>query len=553
MKKRVFLVGWLVVSPLFIAPVTPAAAAGDGGLRLEPGRAGGFVDPVASFSTCARQTAPVGEEGLVSAKSRVATDDIASTEMRRASATNQLQDEPPGRPSAFSALRSEPSVKDPVATLADFRPQPYVTTAPPLWSRSAVIYQINTRQFTREGTFAAAQTHLERLSDLGVDILWLMPIHPIGEKERKGSLGSPYAVQDYRAINPDLGDEADLKAFVSKAHELGMHVILDWVANHSAWDNPLIEQHPEWYLKTPEGEMTPTPGTDWSDIVDFDYSQPGLRKYMTESLLYWVREFGIDGYRADVAGYVPLDFWETARRKLDEVKPVFMLGEWETRDLHRSAFDATYAWSWKDAMQETARDGGAAAIRGYYATQQNTWPEAAFRMVYTSNHDQNAWDGVASEIYGPAYEAAIVLSFVGSGIPLIYNGQEADLSHQLSFFEKDEIRWKEGRYKEFFRTLIDLKHSTRALWNGSYGASMMDVPNNREDVVFSFIRKSEKDRVFAAFNFSDEPVTFTLSKARHVGAYTDVFSDETVTLDGPDSMMLPAWGFRILRSGEIAD
>ena len=181
--------------------------------------------------------------------------------------------------------------------------------------------------------------------------------------------------------------------------------------------------------------MMPPLGTDWSDVVEFDYSQAGLREYMTQSLVYWVREFDIDGYRADVAGYVPTDFWERARAELDAVKPVFMLAEWETPDLHARAFDATYAWGWKEAMQTSAREGtGAGGVRGYFIEQLNTWPRDAYRMVYTDNHDQNSWDGLASEIYGPAYEAAIALSFVGPGIPLIYNGQEADLDRQLAFF-----------------------------------------------------------------------------------------------------------------------
>ncbi len=412
--------------------------------------------------------------------------------------------------------------------VSDFAPRPYVEIEHPPWTRDAVIYQLNTRQFTPEGTFAAAAAHLPRLAEMGVDIIWLMPIHPIGEARRKGELGSPYAVRDYRAVNPDLGGEEAFRAFVAAAHRAGMRVILDWVANHSAWDSPLTENHPDWYSKTPEGDLTTTPGTDWFDTADFDYAQADLRAYMTESLVYWVREFDVDGYRADVAGFAPLDFWETARRKLDAVKPVFMLAEWESRDLHRRAFDATYAWSWKDAMKSTAEAGGASAMRNYYATDRNVWPRGAFRMVYTDNHDQNAWDGVAAEIYGDAYEAAIALSFVGAGIPLIYNGQEADLSHQLSFFDKDEIPWREGRHGDLFARLAALKHSTRALWNGEYGATMVEAPNSAEDSILSFVRESDRDRVFTVFNLTAEDVSFEMMEKRHAGLYTDVFSGETV-------------------------
>lgn len=435
----------------------------------------------------------------------------------------------------------------PACAATDYTPAPYVQLEHAEWTRDAVLYQINTRQFTREGTFKAAQAHLPRLAEMGVDIVWLMPVHPIGAVNRKGGLGSPYAVRDYRAVNPELGSDADLRAFVNEAHRLGMKVILDWVANHSAWDNPLTTAHPEWYAKTPEGAMMPPLGTDWSDVVAFDYSQAGLRQYMTESLVYWVREFGIDGYRADVAGFVPTDFWETARAEMERVKPVFMLAEWEQRDLHARAFDATYAWTWKDAMKRSAREGGAGAMRGYYAEQANTWPRAAYRMVYTDNHDQNAWDGVASEIYGDAYPAAIALAFTGSGMPLIHNGQEADLDHQLAFFDKDEIAWKEGRHADLFRKLVELKTEERALWNGAYGAPMVEVPTDARDQVFAFTRGVAGERVFAVFNLTAEPRAVGFTFARHHGRYRDALSGDAATFAAETTLALPAWGFRIYR------
>jgi glycosidase len=291
--------------------------------------------------------------------------------------------------------------------------------------------------------------------------------------------------------------------------------------------------------------MSPA-GTDWSDVADFDYAQPGLRRYMTESLVHWVREYGIDGYRADVAGYVPNDFWETARGELDKVKPVFMLAEWEQRDLHRRAFDATYGWGWKEAMQRLVKDdGGAGAIRGYYAGQSETWPRAAMRMVYTENHDQNSWDGVAATIYGPAYEAAIALSFVGSGLPLIYNGQEADNDRQLAFFERDPIVWREGRHDALFRKLIALKSQARALHNGRFGAAMVEVPTNATADVYAFTRGAAGERVFAVFNLSPRPHSITFSQARHHGRYTDALSGAAAQFSGGETLDLPAWGYRI--------
>ncbi|WP_370335190.1 alpha-amylase family glycosyl hydrolase [Parvularcula marina] len=434
------------------------------------------------------------------------------------------------------------------AMAGPYDPAPYVKFEHADWAKDAVLYQINTRQFTKEGTFDAAREHLPRLAEMGVDILWLMPVHPIGEKNRKGGLGSPYSVKDYRGVNPEFGTVEDLKEFVDAAHELGMHVILDWVANHSSWDNHLVTEHPEWYYHTPEGEFSSTPGTDWSDIIDFDYSQPGLRKYMTESLVYWVRDVGIDGYRADVAGFVPLDFWENARAELEEVKPVFMLAEWEQRDMHQRAFDATYAWSWKEAMQKIAEEGGTGPLNSFYYEDTNSWPDDAYRMVYTSNHDQNSWDGVASEIYGDSYEAAIVMSFVGEGLPLIYNGQEADLGHQLEFFEKDEIIWDKGQYADLFRKLISLKHETKALWNGGAGAPILRVPNDHPDTVFSFMRAGDEDKIFAVFNLSDETATVSFSKARHHGNYRDAFTGRRARIGEATSFELGPWGYRVFRT-----
>ncbi len=442
-----------------------------------------------------------------------------------------------------SALAASPALAEP-----DYTPRDVVEVTNAEWTRDAVLYQLNTRQFTTEGTFKAAQTQLPRLAAMGVDIIWLMPIHPIGEANRKGSLGSPYAVRDYRAVNPELGTEAEFRAFVDEAHRLGLKVILDWVANHSAYDNPLTLSHPEWYTRTPEGALTSPAGTDWSDVADFDYSQPALRQYMTESLVYWVRDFGIDGYRADVAGYVPTDFWETARAELDKVKPVFMLAEWEQRDLHARAFDATYGWGWKEAMQRLVKNGeGAGPMRGYYAGQSETWPRAAMRMVYTENHDQNSWDGVAAQIYGPAYEAAMALSFTGSGLPLIYNGQEADNDRQLKFFERDPIVWREGKHDALLRKLIALKTSSWALHNGRFGAPMVEVPTSATADVYAFTRGDKGERVFAVFNLSPRAHSITFTHARHHGSYTDALTGTPASFMGGETLDLPAWGYRIFQ------
>ena len=446
---------------------------------------------------------------------------------------------------AFFGLFAAAACATPPAA-PDYTPQPYVQIEHPDWTRDAVIYQINTRQFTEEGTFRAAQEELPRLAELGVDIVWLMPIHPIGEESRKGLLGSPYSVRDYYGVNPEFGTLEDLKAFIDAAHGLGMHVILDWVANHTAWDNPLVEEHPDWYERDWDGDFRPTLWWDWSDIIDLDYSQTGLREYMADAMRYWVEEVGIDGYRCDVAGYIPLDFWETVRTELDAIKPVFMLGEFDQRDIHKRAFDASYAWGWKDAMQAVAHGkADATAFFGYYSGNESVWPADAYRMVYTSNHDQNAWDEAAPVLYGEAYENAIVLSFVGEGIPLIYNGQEAYNTKRLEFFEDDPIVWRVHAIGDLFKRLIELKTGTTALHNGAVGARMVPVVNTAPEQVLSFTRFNANGGVFAVFNMSGEPARVRFTDGPYAGAYTDYLSGEHAVIEADTTLDLPAWSSRI--------
>jgi glycosidase len=427
-----------------------------------------------------------------------------------------------------------------------YEPAPYIKLKHPDWSKNATIYQINTRQFTPEGTFRAAEAHLPRLKALGVVILWLMPVHEIGEVNRKGSLGSPYSVKDYYSVNREYGDLDDLKQFVRAAHELGMRVILDWVANHTAWDSNLVSEHPEWYLRDWKGDFHPTAWWDWPDIIELDYDRPAVRKYMTDALKYWISETDIDGYRCDVAGFVPTDFWNNARKELDAIKPVFMLAEWESRDLHAEAFDMSYAWTWYDAMHLLATGKtDLSSLFVYYSWHEKSYPRDAFRMNFVSNHDKNAWDGTEFEQFGAGLEAAIVLSVVGEGMPLIYNGQEAGNTRRLSFFDKDPIEWREHPLGELYRQLFALKRENSALWNGAWGATMIYVPNSSPARVFSFVRRNERDKVFAVLNFSDEPLTVTFDETLYCGSYTDSFSTEAVELSASSRISLEPWGYRV--------
>ena len=433
-----------------------------------------------------------------------------------------------------------------VQAKASYDTQDNVKIKHPDWSKDAVIYQINTRQYSEKGTFKAVERDLVRIKSLGVDILWFMPIHPIGEVKRKGALGSPYAVKDFQAVNPELGTLQDFKSLVDAAHAKDMKVIIDWVANHTAWDNDLILTHPEWYTRNAEGEMQHPPDTDWLDVADLDYSKEGLRAYMTESLLYWVKEVGIDGYRCDVAGMVPTDFWNSVRPKLDEVKPVFMLAEWQDPELHEYAFDASYAWRWKEIMQEIVKGTkNASDIAGYYDDNQRNWPKDAMRMTYTENHDQNSWDGSTGEIYGEALDAAMALSFVGEGIPLIYNGQEAGNQKRLEFFEKDLIDWGQHPHRDLITKLTSLKENNSVLWNGAWGEPLTVLATSHPKDVFSFVRKDNKSAIVAIFNLSDKNVDVSFSNDTQNGNYRRFMTHETVTLTPETTLSLEPWDYRI--------
>jgi glycosidase len=427
-----------------------------------------------------------------------------------------------------------------------YTPIPLVRLTHPEWSKNAVIYQINTRQFTPEGTFKAAETHLPRLKDLGADILWLMPIHEIGRKNRKGTLGSPYAVKDYYSVNHEFGTKDDLKHFVRAVHDLGMYIILDWVPNHTAWDSILASEHPDWFSRNWKGDFHPTPWWDWSDIIDLDYSKVEVRKYMSEAMRYWIREVDIDGYRCDVAGFVPTDFWNTLRKELDAIKPVFMLAEWEARDLHAEAFDMTYAWNWYDTLLKIARgEGDVSHLFIYYSWNEKAYPFDIMRMLFVSNHDKNAWDGTQYEQFGDAAEAAIVLSTVSEGMPLIYNSQETGEPKRLSFFEKDPIEWKEHPIGALYKKLFALKKKNTALWNAHWGARMIHVPNSTPLKVFSFVRQNEKDKVFAVFNFSATPQSVTFEESLFHGKYTEYMSGQSAELSAATQMELQPWAYRI--------
>jgi len=439
------------------------------------------------------------------------------------------------------------SCQQPKTNDSAYQPKPYVQLQHPDWSKNSTIYEVNIRQYTPEGTFKAFESHLPRLKAMGVDIIWLMPIHPIGVKNRKGTLGSYYSVKDYLAVNPEFGTMDDFKSLVKKIHASGMHVIIDWVANHSAWDNKLVTEHPEWYSKNNEGNFQPTPWYDWDDIIDFDYEQPELRKYMTEALKFWVSETDIDGYRCDVAGFIPVDFWDNVRVELEAIKPVFMLAEWEDRDMLKNAFDMTYAWTLWNKLREIAKEGKpVGGLIEYMAHDVSTFPRDGYKMTFTDNHDKNSWEGNQYSNFGPALETCIVFAATVNGMPLVYSGQEAGLDRSLRFFDKDTIIWKNHRNEQLYTQLFDLKHKNQALWNGKHGGQMVRVYNDSQDKIISFYREMNGNKVLPIFNFSNETVNVTLNTKFAADTYTELFSKKTYKLQGNDPIELPAWGYIVL-------
>ncbi|MDK2910505.1 MAG: hypothetical protein PWR20_2073 [Bacteroidales bacterium] len=416
----------------------------------------------------------------------------------------------------------------------------------PDWAKNASIYEVNVRQFTPEGTFNAFAKHLPRLKDMGVKILWLMPVHPIGEINRKGNLGSYYSVKDYLAVNPEFGTLDDFKNLVQEAHALGLYVIIDWVANHSAWDNPLATEHPEWYKKDKNGQFVSP--YDWTDVIAFDYSNPEMRRYMTEAMLWWVRNTDIDGFRCDVAGLVPVDFWEHTRKALDAVKPVFMLAEADDIPLMYNAFDMAYNWKLMNLMHKvTHGKAGAHQFDSLINRNLKDYPEGSLMMNFTSNHDENSWAGTEYERYGEGALAMAVLTATIPGMPLIYTGQEEPLLRRLNFFDRDPVGFGKYELASFYKTLFELKQSTPALWNGKYGGSYYFVKNSARNNIFSFLRRKGDSQILVIINVSNKPMDFTLGDEAALGDWIDVFSGKMIKIVPREKIHLEPWKYMLLK------
>ena len=411
------------------------------------------------------------------------------------------------------------------------------------WAKDATIYEVNIRQYTPEGTFAAFQKHLPRLADMGVSILWFMPITPISDKVKKGSLGSYYACSSYTKINPEFGNESDFLHLVNAAHDLGMKVIIDWVANHTGRLHEWMELHPEWFSRDASGLFIERNG--WDDVVDLNYANNDMRNALIGAMQYWVRDFKIDGFRCDMAHLVPLDFWVDARKAVESIKPLYFLAECEDVNYHR-VFDTSYAWAFMHASEKLAK--GEAGIHDIYNVLHDyaQYPAGASKLLFTSNHDENSWNGTEYEKYGAAAMAWAVLTQTWKGIPLIYSGQEIPNKKRLAFFDKDQLDWTttQPALHDFYKTLSALRKSNTAIINGD----TFNLPTDANGVM-AYIRHDAAATVLVVLNLSPDHHKVSFSHEKLQGSFQNMFSGFNYSFQNEASFELMAGDYLVYVKG----
>ena len=428
------------------------------------------------------------------------------------------------------------------------------------WVRDGVVYEIYPRAFSPQGDFNGITARLDDLKDLGVSILWLMPIHPIGQEKKKGTIGSPYAVRDYYGINPDYGTKEDFKKLISEAHRRGMKVIIDIVANHTSWDSVMMKR-PEFYEHDSSGRITYP--HDWSDVAELNYTNPQLRRYMTDMLKYWIREFDLDGFRCDVAEEVPTDFWENARAELDKIKPdIAMLAEGHKAELLLKAFDFDYSWPLHSALTNVAQGRGRASdLRSEWDKESREWPRGSLHMRFSDNHDERR---AIARFGEPGALAASALMFTLDGVPLLYNGMEVGDTTESgapALFEKLPVFWsiaeRRPEFPRFYKQIMALRRSSNALRRGS----LEWLQNSDESRVLTYSRRTKGEEILVAINLSNRPFVGVVSSVNRQG-FVDVTPDVTPPLP-PDAsaparvatnrivelptLKLDAWGYRVFR------
>lgn len=413
----------------------------------------------------------------------------------------------------------------------------------PDWIYRTTIYEVNLRQFTKEGTFAAFRPHLPRLKDMGVETLWFMPITPIARVEMKGSLGSPYACSDYTAVNPEFGTLDEFRDLVKDAQSIGFKVIIDWVANHTGWDHVWTKEHPDWYEQDPEtGTFKRASGMD--DIIELDYSNPDLRSAMTEAMKFWVRECNIDGFRCDLASWVEVDYWLEAIPEVNRLKRLFWLAEADALDVpeYMQVFDAAYTWTWMHRSADWYRHHQPLSVLNEVLLRYDSAP--GIPAWFTSNHDENTWNGTEYEKYGDAALVLAVHTITWKGLPLVYNGQEQPNRKRLEFFEKDPIDWSgEPQLHGFYHKLLRLHLDHPAL---DARADLFRLPTSAEASILAYLRKSGDAEIVVLLNLSANHVRFDLKGHFPQGRFVDLFTNEERDLEKDRHFTFAPWQYSVL-------
>jgi alpha-amylase len=412
------------------------------------------------------------------------------------------------------------------------------------WSLNSNIYEVNLRQYTKEGSFLAFANHLPRLREMGVEILWFMPITPISKKGRLGTLGSYYACSDYLSTNPEFGTVDEFRWLVHMAHEMGFKVLIDWVANHTGWDHIWTKEHPEFYRKNIDGNFYDAHG--WADVIDLNYDSSELQSAMIRAMQFWVETCNIDGFRCDMAMLVPLNFWRKARIALDSIKPLFWLAECE-EIMYHEVFDISYTWKMLHIMEaywkKTSDMQGLIQVLYYYNHQ---FPTRSLRAFFTSNHDENSHSGSEYERLGEAALPFAIFSCLYDGLPLIYSGQELPNLKRLLFFDKDEIVWDQPcLFFEFYKTLLWLRKNNPALKSGDPKRHAMILSNTAADSVLSFVRRHEKDEVLVILNLSAEARSVIITGHTLAGSFKDIFNKENPDFISGQPLRLNAWEYKV--------
>jgi len=417
----------------------------------------------------------------------------------------------------------------------------YIITTPD-WIKDKNLYEVNIRQYTPEGTFEAFEKEIPRLKAMGVDILWLMPVHEIGKVNRKGSLGSNFSIKDYKSINHHFGTREDFTRLVKTIHEHDMYIFIDWVANHTAWDHEWTRTHPEYYSKNEEGKFIPPAGTDWDDVIQLDYENEEVHNAMADAMLYWVKEFDVDGYRCDAAERVPMSFWKRVRKDMDEVKPVFLLADGTDPALYE-AMDMTYSPDMSHMMTGLFQGrNNANSLDSILQAEKGIYKEAN-RMRYLTNHDMNSWVGTLDSLLGPAHQAMAVLIYTAPGMPMVYSGQESNTRQRLEFFEKDTIQWGNYENADFYRTLNILKRQNEAIWNGTFGGEYRQLEVSNSSDVYAYKRSKDNNTVITVLNLSDKKQHYNFTDVME--GTTRYFTDNKASIEMGTAIELEPWGYQV--------